>query len=291
MRSDKHLYQIFQAAPQLLLDLLGRSDSSSSTNAQSLRLESVNIKAIERESDAVLFFDLPNKTLLIVEWQFYTDPWIYNRTVVSMAILQEQYQDHQIEGVIVFESAAKDPQTEPWRKVVSSFVLDELLAQLAGRDPDHPLIALFQPLIESNEQKVQSQAARWYNQLVSFPIDDRAKSVMLSVFIDWIMQRLQHLGKSEIEQMVISELTPLEKTKAGKELIEIGYGQGKEQGRQEGRQEGLASGIIVGKIQLMQQQLGLEVTPTETLIALTIESLQATFESLMARTSERNSTR
>lgn len=117
---------------------------------------------------------------------------------------------------------------------------------------------------------------------------------MLSVFLDWIMQRFQHLGKSEIEKMVISELTPIEKTKAGKELIEIGYGQGiqlgRVQGREEGREEGLARGMIVGKIQLMQHQLGLEIKPTETLIALPIDSLQSTCETLTAMTSERKST-
>jgi predicted transposase YdaD len=52
------------------------------------------------------------------------------------------------------------------------------------------------------------------------------------------VQRFVDLPYKEVETML--KLTPLEQTRAGQELIQLGI----EEGRQEGRQEGLREGIL-----------------------------------------------
>ena len=67
-------------------------------------------------------------------------------------------------------------------------------------------------------------------------------------------------------------LTPLEKTLAGQELIQIG----KDEGRKEGRQEGK----LIGEIQLIQRLLKLPVSSEEELIQNSIETLEALLQQL-----------
>ncbi len=276
MRSDKHIYQLFEASPKLLLDLLGREDPSDA------RFESVTIKAIERESDGVLFYANVQSGILVVEWQFYFDSAIYNRIAVAMSVLQEQSAGVPVEGIIVFGSESLDPKTEPWQQIIGSYVLEDLLNRLSDKVPDHPLIAVFQPLIEPNEEILQTKASQWYNQLSNLEIDERTKTVLLSVFVDWILQRFKTLGKKEIEQMVTGQLTPLEETQAGKELIALGM----EKGMEKGIERGGEIGIFAGKIQLLQRLLGDQTMTWETLKGMSLGALQAMCDSLESRLSK-----
>jgi hypothetical protein len=50
--------------------------------------------------------------------------------------------------MIIFLLSQNDPQTEPCNRVVRTFNLPDLLTDLAQRSPNHPLLALFQPIME-----------------------------------------------------------------------------------------------------------------------------------------------
>ena len=277
MKSDKQVYEIFEAAPHFLLELLGRSKTGP------CRLQAITIKAIERQSDGVLIFEDPSEAVYCVEWQFYSDNFIYNRVVVAMAVLQEQYPDRPIEGIIIFGSRDIDPQTNPWRRVIAAYYLNELLDRLSANSPDHPLIALFQPLIETDKEKLQKMAGECYNRIDTFETDERIKSKMLSVYVDWLIQRFKDLGKKEIEEMLVGQLTDLRETQAGKELIALG----KAEGIKEGIKEGIEEGVLAGKVELLQQILGEEVEPRERLIKKSLEELSKMVELLQAKLTQR----
>ena len=80
-----------------------------------------------------------------------------------------------------------------------------------------------------------------------------ASARLQQIFIQFVMQKLTHLSRKEIDKML--GLTPLEETVAGKELIELGRARGMQQGRQEGRQEGLRQGEQKGKRSAIYQLL------------------------------------
>lgn len=84
--------------------------------------------------------------------------------------------------------------------------------------------------------------------------------------------------------MLLSDLPPLEQTKAGKELIEIGFRQGFEIGYRIGFESGLKQafldGIIIGKIQIMQQSCDLEELSIDALRVLSSDELLAIYNSL-----------
>lgn len=57
----------------------------------------------------------------------------------------------------------------------------------------------------------------------------------------------------------------------------------REEGRQEGRQEGESCGIVAGKIQLVQELLGMAVTSSEVLLELELPALESTLNELQDR--------
>lgn len=61
---------------------------------------------------------------------------------------------------------------------------------------------------------------------------------------------------------------------------EEGRQEGREEGRQEGLQQGVARGTLAGKIQLLQQILGIEETSLDTLMDKPLAELAAQLDEL-----------
>jgi len=70
-----------------------------------------------------------------------------------------------------------------------------MLEQLTVRTPNHPLVPVFQPLLEKNRELLERNAAVYYTQIKSSTSNERQKAKLLSVFIDWMLQRFSELGK------------------------------------------------------------------------------------------------
>ncbi len=81
-------------------------------------------------------------------------------------------------------------------------------------------------------------------------------------------------------------LTPLDKTVAGQELIQMGMNEGVlrglEKGRIEGRTEGRTEGELIGKIHATQRFLNRRVTPKKKLLAQSPKELRAMLKQLEA---------
>lgn len=109
-----------------------------------------------------------------------------------------------------------DPKTEPWNQVVHAFYFSTLLEDLSHRSPNHPLVALFQPLMERNLALLKRRAAAYYNQIRTSDLAKSSKAKLLDVFVNWLEQRFQDRGKKEIETMLLGELPDLRKTQSVK---------------------------------------------------------------------------
>ena len=91
-----------------------------------------------------------------------------------------------------------------------------MVASQLVRTPNHPLVAVFQPLLENNRALLERNAALYYTQIKSNTSDKRQQAKLLGVFIDWMLQRFSELGKEEIETMLIGNLPNLRDTQASK---------------------------------------------------------------------------
>ena len=159
MENDKQIYMIFQVEPQWLYLLAGWHSPGPS------RFESVTFKAIESRSDGILVCDAVDGPMTVVEVQGYYDLNIYARTALEMALLQKQNPHREIRGIILFLDPTLDPKTIPWTRIIQSISLVEAIAKLQKVDPQHPMIAVFQPLLIENDENLEREAGPCYTRI------------------------------------------------------------------------------------------------------------------------------
>lgn len=250
MRTDKQLCLIFEANPQWLFELTGLPSPGP------CRFQSVSLKAIEQTADGVLIPDSLDEFITILEIQFQRDEEIYLRVVLEMVLVQQRMRGRNVQGVILFVDHSLDPRTEPWCHLVRAHSLTETLGRLAAEQPAHPLVAVFQPLIEEDAEKLEREAGACYNRIATSGLDEPLKSVLLEVFINWLEQRFVEKGKAEIEKMLVGQLPDLRETQSGKDLIAIGAQEGFQVGLEKGIEKGVERGIEKGKRDSLIQVLG-----------------------------------
>lgn len=262
MYTDKHVYQIFELYPQWLFELTGLRSPGQ------CRFLSLSLKAIERRADGVIIPEAEQEPLSVVELQMQPDRTVYNRIAIEMALIQEQYDQREVQGILIFLAPELDPDTAPWNKIVHVFYLTQILDELSSRSPDHPLVALFKPITEENLQTLEKWAVTYYNRIKGFELAEASRSKLLDVFVNWLEQRFRDRGKKEIETMLLGELPDLRETQSGKDLIAIG--------RQEGERAGL--------LWLLEAKFGALDSPTKERINAidSVERLKDLYRQVLA---------
>ena len=227
MRTDKHLYTIFSANPIWFFELCELPSPGE------CEMRSVVLKEIEKRADAIIFPKNPNEPITVVENQFQNDDTIYPRIVIEMAEIQLENGMRHVEGVILFRELNFDPKTKPWTRVVRVFGLREMLELLARKHPEHPLVPVFHPLMVTDEVELERTASCYYNQIETSEIDERSRSMLADVYLDFLVQRLKNRTKEEIDKMLIWDRPDTRDTQYGKDLIAIGVKEGKLEGKLE----------------------------------------------------------
>ncbi len=72
------------------------------------------------------------------------------------------------------------------------------------------------------------------------------RDILVDVFVSWLAQRLTSFSLEELQTMLMGNLTPIQETRAGKELIAIGVEKGIEQGLEQGIEQGKQIGVEIG---------------------------------------------
>lgn len=239
MRTDKQIYKILAANPGWFFELTQITDPGRCV------FRSVELKDIALTADGVIEPDAAEQPVFIVEFQAQNDEFIYTRLVQEMVLLQRLQPERNVEGVILFLDLSLDPRTEPWCRVVRVFSVLEQLQQLQQHRPEHPLVAVFRPLVESSNENLAANAAECYNQIAFSDLDERLKAVLTEVFVNWLEQRFRDKGKQEIEEMLVGALPDLTETQSGKDLIQIGFKKGEETGEVRGEAKGKRESLLL----------------------------------------------
>ena len=240
MKTDKQLFQIFAAMPEWLFELTGLASPGACS------LQSFTLKALHRDADGVIVPKDPHQPLTVVEFQFQKDETIYTRIVMEMAAVQEAHGQRPVQGIIVFGQSGLDPRTAPWTQIVLGVVLQDVLADLRRRNPQHPLANVFEPLLEPSDATLETVAAHHYRALKQCNLDDQRRELLMDVFLNWLEQRFQNKSKQEIEIMLLGELPDLRDTRSGRDLIAIGKREGEMVGEKRGEKRGESRGIDLG---------------------------------------------
>jgi len=246
VETDKQVYRVFGAQPDWVFQLAGLPPVGKCV------MRSFTVKSLERRTDAVIVPEALDQPLWVVEFQFGENPFIYTRTVQKMAAIQEEFDLRDVRGIIFFAEQRFDPQTQPWTSNVRSIVLIDELRRLAQRTPDHPLVAVFQPLLAERDADLEHAAGGFYLAIKNSKLKKGVKETLEEVFVSWLLQRLPDRSKQEIEKMLIGELPELVDTRAGRDILKIG----EERGRAEGRVEGLVEGLVEAVVILLESKRG-----------------------------------
>ncbi len=249
MKTDASLYQIFRQLTAQLFEIMGEPHPGPCV------FKSVVMKDISRTMDGLVIPENPLLPLWIVEVQMFKDLIIYMRTGIEHASVQIEYLPREVRSVIIFGSADLDPQTQPWVGFIKVVYLDKYLEDLEAEDPEHLLVALFRPLYAKQNSEVEKWASHDYGILKSVAATDPNCKDLPEIFKQWLVQRFKQLSLNQINSMMI-ELTPIEDTVAGKELIDIGIVRGMERGMERGREEGREEGMETILVRLIQRRFG-----------------------------------
>ena len=95
---------------------------------------------------------------------------------------------------------------------------------------------------------------------------------------DGFLKRVDNQGPKEIKKMI--QLTPLDKTVAGQELISIGIKIGKKEAKEANKKEGIKLGELIGEIRTLQRISKLPQSIKTELAKKTIKELKAMLKQL-----------
>jgi predicted transposase YdaD len=161
------------------------------------------------------------------EVQAQRDPAIYHRLLIDMGLVGERHLGREVRGLLLFISPAQDPKTEPWHSAmvrdpqlpIRRVYLSDVLKRLERTQPEHPLLATFLPYLIDDREQLRDQAPLAYRHLQQAPLSDPVRRRCLEVFQSWLLARFDDLTLKEILAM-LGELTPLEQTRAYREIVE-----------------------------------------------------------------------
>ena len=238
MKTDKELYKLFAACPELLFE------AANYDPGDTYKMVSITLKEFERRSDGFLEPQSKDSPVYFAEFQAYWDKTIYHRLALEMAAFGVENPDRDIRGILVFTDENLDKKTSPWYELTKSkknvfhvVYLKKYLNDLEKKDPNNPLVSAFKPYREANKQILKKNAKKWYKNINESSLPDQVKVNFEMIFTRWMQERFKNLSYEEVLKMFV-ELSPLEETRSYKELVAIGKKEGKKEGKREGKKEG-----------------------------------------------------
>jgi hypothetical protein len=166
MKTDKEIYKIFTAYPKYLFKCAGIRTKTSYSMA------SVTLKEFERRTDGIFTPNKPDSPTYIMEFQAQMDVDIYHRAAMEMASYAMTHKECEIRGILIFLHKGLDPKTNPWHYLTKSreklfqiVYLDEYIHRLEKKQPNHPLVIVFKPLLEKDQDTLRLNSSKWYQKI------------------------------------------------------------------------------------------------------------------------------
>jgi predicted transposase YdaD len=244
MKTDSLFYELFKLHPKSLFELAGLEAEGEYV------FESITVKSTEKRFDG--FFrrsdgEGPNGFL---EVQGYDDKMIYWRLFREISTRYEQTKsDQPFVAIILFVDEKYDPKNCPVEKFTSPNRLIRLYLRDCLKvigDKASPLTVL-KPLVLSDKEKLPEAVPQWKAEIDSLKLSESTNRMLIELLENAILSRFPKMTLKEIQKMI--QLTPLDKTVAGQELIQMGIEKGFIDGIEKGIEKGILKGIEKGRIE------------------------------------------
>ena len=281
MQTDTLFYELFKADPQSLFELVDLDIQGN------YFFESITVKTTEKRLDGFFKRTDGKGPIVFLEVQGYDDPVIFWRLFRVICTWYEQSRSVEPYVAIVLFI---NPKFEPQKHFITSvppcrFVRCDLPRCLKTIKDRASALTVLKPLAEPVKGNLAEHVRQWYMEIQSLGLSEHKTHNLIELLEYAVLQRFSELTLKELKKML--QLTPLEKTVAGKELIFIGKEEGRkegyQEGRQEGRQEGELKGELIGKILMLQRFLNFSAYERDTLLQNNAEELQTILDRLEAK--------
>ncbi|MBU1487461.1 DUF2887 domain-containing protein [bacterium] len=275
MKTDSLFYELFQFDPQSLLRLVH-------LNVQGQYVfESITIKTTEKRLDG-FFKNVDGKgPNIFLEVQGYPDPKIYWRLFREIGTYYEQKEDTaSFVAIVLFLDQKYDPGTPPFFSCIPlhQLIRVNLIDSLKTVEDKPGVLTILKPLVVLSKKELVAAVPKWKADIQSLKLPEDRTKTLIELLEYAIIQRFPKLSLKEVQTML--QLTPLEQTVAGQELIQIGLAQGMERGMERGREQGREQGRLIGEIQMAQRILKYPIASEKELAQKKMEELNMIFQQL-----------
>jgi len=220
MKTDTLFYELFRIEPRSLFDLVQLNIKGEYV------FESITVKHSEKRFDGFLKRTDGTGPNIFLEVQGYDDPKIYWRLFREICTWYEQTETEvPFVAIVIFIDKKYKPEKCPLSCVrpdkIICITLEESLEKLHDKAG---VLTVLKPFGLSDKKELSESAARWTAEIQSLKIPDYQREKLIELLEYVIIQCFPKLTLKEIQTMI--RLTPLEKTVAGQELIQIGIKEG-----------------------------------------------------------------
>ena len=275
MKTDALFYKLFRISPRSLFRLVGVRPRGR------YAFESITVKTTEKRFDGFLRRTDGDGPNIFLEIQGYEDKTIYWRSFREVCIWHEDSgSDKPFTLIIIFLDNEYDPDNcklscRPPCRLIRKNLADCLkkIGERAG------VLTVLRPLMlsdrKNDREKLPELVPQWEADIRSLSLPEHETEELTDLLLYAIVQRFQKLSLEEVRKMV--QLTPLDKTVAGQELIQMGV--------DKGVKIGVDKGELIGNIRMAQRFLKRRVISKEKLVLKSTEELRAMLEKLESKLS------
>ena len=275
MKTDALFYELFRLEPQSLFDLV-------SLNMEGEYIfESITVKTTEKRFDGFLKRVDNQGPNVFIEFQGYDDPGIYWRLFRQVCTWYEQSDSLMpFVAIVLFIDARYVPKDCPFVNLSSpnqffQFSLTDCLKVLGNKAG---VLTVLKPLVLKEKNELMELVPKWKAEIDSLKSSEKKANLLGELLEYAILQRFPKMTLKEIKKMI--QLTPLDKTVAGQELISLGIKIGKKEGKEEGKEEGIKQGELIGEIRTLQRISKLPQSIKTELAKKTLKELKAMLKQL-----------
>lgn len=236
MKTDVQLCKLFESNPRYLGDLLNFED------ADDYEVVGEVFKDIERRADLVWRSD-KHSDLAVIEIQGYEDPLVCHRGELMRVMLSMKDISRTVRLVVVYLDPCFDPKTEPWHTytrtgnpLYSVVYLNEALAQLEAKSPDHLLVKTLAPIYMDDNDQLAAKFQDNLHKLNDSNLPEGEKRDLIAIFLSLFTSRFGIETAQELKAM-LAPLMDFKDTGVYKEVFAEGKIEGKTEGKVEGEIE------------------------------------------------------
>jgi predicted transposase YdaD len=231
MKTDEPIYTLLSTGAEAFRVLTGGLRL-----AGPYQFRSVTFKALERRADGVFEPNAGAEPTYIVEFQAQGAPGAWYNLLTKVGLLGEERPHTDVRGILIFLHERDDPGLPPGiadaNPPFTAVYLNRFLPALLEREPDNPFVAVLAPLVIERDEELKAMAPKLWQSIQSAPISKLVRERLAEVLQFWLFERFTSLTAEEILAM-ISHLTPLQETRAYRDIFSKGEAEGEARGKAE----------------------------------------------------------